>query len=176
MAIIEWQRWERCGCGRARAPARLACLRGDAHVALYDIVDIPEIARFFLLFQGDREIQGPCRRHILVIEGSAPPATSPFFNSVRYNPLKIEIPYAQPARGAYVAAMGPIASLRSLWTFPHFRRMGSPGGCGYCLPLTSLPTHSRRRRRRRRRRSRSRSRSRNRRRTLSRERDRNVEG
>jgi hypothetical protein len=32
----------------------------------------------------------------------------------------------QPARGAYVAAMGPIASLRSLWTFPHIRRMGSP--------------------------------------------------
>jgi hypothetical protein len=34
----------------------------------------------------------------------------------------------QPARGAYVVAMGPIASLRSLWTFPHIRRMGSPGG------------------------------------------------
>ena len=35
----------------------------------------------------------------------------------------------QPARGAYVAAMRLIASLRSLWTFPHFRRMGSLGGC-----------------------------------------------
>ena len=46
----------------------------------------------------------------------------------------------QPAMGAYVAAMGPILSLRSLWTFPHIRRMGSPSGCGYCLPLSLPPT------------------------------------
>ena len=37
--------------------------------------------------------------------------------------------------------MEPIASLRSLWTFPPIRRMGSPGGCGYypmplILPVT----------------------------------------
>ena len=36
--------------------------------------------------------------------------------------------------------MGPIALLRSLWTFPHVRRMGSPGGCGYYLPLFLPPT------------------------------------
>ncbi len=36
--------------------------------------------------------------------------------------------------------MGPIVSLRSLWTFPHIRRMGSPGGCGYYLPLSLTPT------------------------------------
>ncbi len=45
----------------------------------------------------------------------------------------------QPERGGYVAAMGPIASLRSLWTFPHICRIGSPGGCGYCLPLSLSP-------------------------------------
>ena len=44
----------------------------------------------------------------------------------------------QPARGAYVAAMGPIASLRSLWTFQHIRRMGNPGLCGSRLFLVDL--------------------------------------
>ncbi len=44
--------------------------------------------------------------------------------SIRYNP--------QGARAS--PQSGPIASLRvsSLWTFPHIRRIGSPGGCGYC--------------------------------------------
>ena len=46
----------------------------------------------------------------------------------------------QPARGAYVIAMGPIASLRSLWTFLHIRRMGNPEWCRYCLPLSLSPT------------------------------------
>jgi hypothetical protein len=59
--------------------------------------------------------------------------------------------------------MGPIASLRSLWTFPHIRRKGSPSECGYCLPL-SIPPYSRRRRSRRRRRRRRRCRRRRRRR------------
>ena len=36
--------------------------------------------------------------------------------------------------------MGPIALLRSLWTFSHIRRMGSPGGCDYCIPLSLPPT------------------------------------
>ncbi len=33
--------------------------------------------------------------------------------------------------------MGLIASLRSLWTFTHFRRMGSPGECGLVGRLSS---------------------------------------
>jgi hypothetical protein len=48
-----------------------------------------DIARFILVFQGDQGSQRP-------------------------NGLTL-----QPARGAYVAAMGLIASLRYPWTFPH---------------------------------------------------------
>lgn len=52
-------------------------------------------------------------------------------------------PYATThTRGSHVAAMGPIALMRSLWTFAHSRRMGSPGGSVWVLSRHPKPNRS----------------------------------